>query len=319
MIATGALLGAPLVQAQQDDRRVRIAILEDGNEGATEARWREFRNRLRELGWVAVKNLVLEARFSGGARERLPALVAELVALKPDVIVASTTPTARAAMRATSSIPIVFVSVAEPVAAGLVPNLARPGGNVTGQALMTVEISSKWLEILTEILPGARKFAFLGQASNQGIAAVFAAMQETARTHNYTVRLLEATVPQEIDRAFALMVDEKFDAFVVAFAPVILRNRQRIVDLAARHRLPGAYARDEYVAAGGLLSYSPDWNTMFRTTANQVHRVLQGTKPGELPIEQPTKFDLQINLKTAKALGIKIPQTVLVRADRVIE
>jgi len=319
LIASAVILVSPRVgRAQPQSRPVRVAVLEHGSRGATEARWREFRKRLRELGWIEGKNLVVDARFSQGVRERLPSLAEELVALRPDVIAVTTTPATRAAMHATSSIPIVFIT-GDPVGAGLVSNLARPGGNATGQSIMSADVSAKWMELLTEIVPGARKFAFLGQAGNRTTVAVFRAMQAAAEARNFSARMLEATQPNEVDRAFELMAKEKYDAFIVSSEPALLRHRRKIVALAARDRLPGVYARPEYVASGGLLSYSPDRITMFRVMAEQVHRVVQGDSPGELPVQQPTKFDLTINLGTAKALGIAIPQSILLRADQVLD
>ena len=319
LIAGGVLISAPLARPQPAGRQARIAILDDAREGADAARWHSFRSRLQELGYVEGRNLVIEARFSQGAPERLRALTAELIAVSPDVIVVSTTPATRAAMQATSAIPIVFAAVGAPVETGLVAGLARPGGNVTGLTIMSAEISAKWIEILTVIAPGARKFAFLGQASNQAVAAVFRSMQETARERNFFVQLMEATDPGAVDRAFELMVAEKFDGFMVASAPILLPHRQQIVDLAVRHRLPAVYSRDEYVTAGGLLSYAPDGNALFRRAADYVDRILRGAKVANLPVEQPTKFELVVNLKTAKALGISISQSILLRADRVIE
>lgn len=319
LAAIGGALAAPPARAQPVARVARIAILVDGTAGATGAGFRVFQDRMRELGWRVGENLRIDFRYSGGVQNRLPALAAELVALEPDVAAPMTTTAARAMMRATSSIPIVFFAAGDPVGAGLVPNLARPGGNATGQSIMSAEISGKWMEILAEIVPGARKFAFLGQTSNPGITPVIAALQESARARNFTVSHLDAASPEEIDRAFAHMVGEKFDAFMVASAPVVLRHRQKIVDLAARHRVPGAYAREEYVEAGGLLSYSVDRAAQARRTAEQVHRVLEGAKPGDLPVEQPTRITLSINLKAARALGLTVPQSLLLRADRVIE
>ncbi|OGA38970.1 MAG: hypothetical protein A3G28_06730 [Betaproteobacteria bacterium RIFCSPLOWO2_12_FULL_68_19] len=319
LLAAAALAASPATQAQTQRRRSRIATLEDARQGALAENWRSFRGRLRELGYVEESDFVLDARSSQGDLARLPALAAELVSLKPDVIVTTSTPTTRAAMQATSTVPIVFVGIAEPVETGLVASLARPGGNVTGQAIVSAELSAKWIELLLEIEPNVRKLAYLGQAANQAVMAVYRSMQQTANARKLFVRLLEATNPQEIDRAFEVMRKEDFDAFICAAAPVILPYRQQIVDLAARQRLPSAYARSEYVAAGGLLSYAPDRSDMFRRTAKYVHRVLQGAKLAELPVEQPMKFDLVINLKTARGLGITIPQSMLLRADRVIE
>ncbi len=319
LLAGAAMLAAPRKGAGQPrGEQVRIAIFEDGNQGATEALWREFRGRLRELGWVEGKNVSFVSRFSQGKRDRLPELAAELVGLAPDVIVAATTPASRAAMRATSSIPIVFIT-GDPLGGGLVTNLARPGGNATGQSIMSAELSAKWLEILAELVPGTKNIAMLGQASNRSLVAVFRSLQQAAEARGISVRLLEATQPQEIDSAFETMAREGFDAFITASALTVLRHRRQIVDLAARYRLPAVYARDEYTTGGGLLSYAPNRVAAFRGLADQVQRVLEGANPGDLPVQQPTKFDLTINLRTAKALGIEIPTSVLLRADRVIE
>lgn len=318
LLAAGGLF-ALRAHAQPGAQRARIAILVDGTEGETGGGLRVFEERLRELGWVAGQNLALDFRYSDGVQDRLPALAAELLALRPDVAVTVTTIATRVMMRATSKVPIVFFAAGEPVASGLVPNLARPGGNVTGQSIMSAEISAKWIELLAELVPGARKFAFLGQTNNPGIKPVFAAITETARKRNFEVHLLDATTVAEVDRAFAQMAADKYDGFMVASAPVVLRHRQRIVDLAARQRIPGAYSREEYVAAGGLLSYSVDRVAQARHTAEQAHRILQGAKPGDLPVVEPSRVTLTINLKAARALGLKIPQSVLVRADRVIE
>jgi len=230
----------------------------------------------------------------------------------------ATTPASRAAMRATSSIPIVFIT-GDPLGGGLVSNLARPGANATGQSILSVELSTKWVEILAELVSGTKKIAMLGQASNRSLVAVFKSLQHAAAERGISAHLLEATQPQEIDSAFETMVREGFDAFITASALTLLRHRRQIVELAARYRLPAVYSRDEYVAAGGLLSYAPDRGAAFRGLADQVQRVLEGANPGDLPVEQPTKFDLTINLGTAKALGIEIPASILLRADRVIE
>jgi len=319
LVTAGLILAVRSVSATEPRQgRRRVAILEDGSPGATEARWRQFRNRLLELGWVADENVVFVARFSQGARERLPALAAGLVALSPDVIVAVTTPATRAAMGATSSIPIVFIT-GDPVGAGLVSNLARPGSNATGQSIMSVDLSAKWIELLTEIAPKARKFAFFGEAGNRNTMAVYRSMQGAAEARGFSTAMLEATHLDDVERAFERMVAEKFDAFAVAASPTILRHRHRIVDLAARHRIPATYAREEYVTAGGLVSYAPDRHAMFRVMADQVHRILQGEHPRDMPIQQPTKFHLTINLRTARALGLDVPSSILLRADRIIE
>ena len=319
LLAVAVLAASPATQAQTQGRRARIATLEDARPGALEGNWRSFRGRLQELGYLEGRDFLVDARSSQEDLARLPTIAAELLSLRPDVIVTTSTPTTRAAMQATSTVPIVFVGIAEPVETGLVASLARPGANVTGQAIVSAELSGKWIELLLELAPKAKKIAYLGQAANQGVMVVYRSMQQATQARSISVRLLEATDSHEIDRAFEVMRNEDFDAFICAAAPVILPYRQKIVELAARQRLPAAYARSEYVAAGGLLSYAPDRSDMFRRTANHVHRVLQGAKPADLPVEQPVKFDLVLNLKTAKAIGIKIPQSVLLGADRVIE
>jgi putative ABC transport system substrate-binding protein len=276
LLVAGATLVVPrLGWGQAKGRSVRIAFLVDGNKGAIEALLREFRARLRELGWVEGKNVSFIERYSQGVRSRLPALATELVTLAPAVIVAVTTPTTRAIMRATSTIPIAFIT-GNPLSAGLVSNLARPGGNATGQSTMSDELSTKWLQILTELVPGTKKVAMLGQASNRSIAMVFRSVQKAAKSRDISVRLLEATQPTEIENAFQTMARENFDGFIVVTAPIVLRNRRQIVDLAARYRLPGVYGRDEYVAISGLLSYAVDRGALYRAVAEQVQRVLKG-------------------------------------------
>jgi putative ABC transport system substrate-binding protein len=319
LLVAGAMLAVPrLGWGQAKGRPVRIAILEDGNKRPTEALWRVVRARLRELGWVEGENILFIERFSQGVRSRLPALAAELVRLTPDVIVVVTTPATRAVMRATSTIPIIF-GTGDPLGAGLVSNLARPGGNASGQSIMGGELSTKLLEFLTELVPGTKKVAMLGQANNRTIAAVFRTVRDAAASRGISVRLLEATQANDVDSAFETMAREHFDGFIGFSTAIVLRHRRQIVDLAARYRLPGVYPRDEYVAVGGLLSYAPDRVEMFRTYAEQVHRVLNGTNPGDLPIQQPRKFILTINLKTARALGLTVPRSILLLADRVIE
>ena len=317
--AAGVLIAVRDVQAQRSNQPIHIAILHDSTEVTSSVWWSAFWDRLRELGYVDGGNLRVSSRYSQGEHTRLPGLALELLALKPDVIVTTTTPATLAAMQATSHIPIVFNGAGAPVQSGLVRSLARPGTNVTGISIMSADLSTKWLDMLTETVPAAKKFAFLGQSSSAAFGAVSQSLVDVATTRKLTVRLLEATRSREIDRAFEVMVTEKIGAFMVAAAPVILPHRQQIVELAARHRLPAVYARDEYVVAGGLLSLSPDRAVIYRRTADYVQRILQGAKPGEMPVEQPTKFELVINLKTAKALGLTIPQAVLLRANRTID
>ena len=212
LIFAGLLLESPFALGQPAGRRARIGILDSGQEEAQEEVWRAFRGQLQKLGYVDGKNLVIEARFAQGMPARLHAQAAELVALKPDLIVTSGTVATQAAMKATSSIPIVFVGAADPVKSGLVASLARPGGNVTGTSNMTMQLSAKWIEMLLEIAPGAKKIAYLGQSSNQAIRAIYQSLQETARSRGAAIRLLEASTPDEIARAFELMVTKSSTA-----------------------------------------------------------------------------------------------------------
>lgn len=319
LIATGALIAGQVAIAQPVGRAVRLGLLDLAPEELTAAQWEIFRDRLHELGYVEQKNLVIEKRFAGGAPERLPTLAAELVGLKPDLIVASGTPETLALMKVTKSIPIVFTTTGDAVATGMVASLARPGGNVTGQSSMYSVISAKWIQLLVELVPTAKRIAFLGVTSNQAIQANFRSMQATARPLGITVELLEASSPDAINSTFGTMAAQKFDGFMVAAVGQLLAGRQQIVEHAARQRLPGIYAREEFVEAGGLLSFGISVVDRLRRAAEHADRIIQGAKPGEMPVEQPTKFELVVNLKTARALGLKMPQSLLLRADRVIE
>ena len=254
----GLVLGVPLALGQQPARGARISILVDGAKHTTAETLRVMRGRLRELGWIEGRNLVIDERYSEGVRGRLPALAGELLALEPDVILTLTTTATKAAVAATKKVPIVFGPMGDPIMAGIVESLSRPGGNVTGQSLMASEMAPKWLELLLELVPGGRKFALLGQLRNPGIAPVFAGMEAAAKARNLEARLLDATTLEEVQRAFEIMVTEGFGGFATVSAPIVLRNRRQIAALAARHRLPGVYAREEYVAAGGLLSFVAD-------------------------------------------------------------
>jgi putative ABC transport system substrate-binding protein len=319
LIAACALLTAPFALGQPAGRTVRIGILYEGQEGAQAGFWRAFRDHLEKSGYVEGKNLVIEARSTQGVSARLHAQAADLVALKPDLIVTTATPSTQAAMKATSSIPIVFAGASDPVKSGLVASLARPGGNVTGQAVMSSQLTAKGLEMLLEISPAAKKIAYLGQSSNPAIRQTHQSLQKIGRSRGVAVRLLDASTPDEIARAFELMVRDKFDGFVVSPAPVFLAHRQTIADLAARYRLPAVYGPEEFAAVGGLLSYGRDLVAAGRRAADFAHRILQGAKPAELPVEQSASFRTVVNLATARALGISIPQSILLRADRVIE
>jgi len=320
LIAAGAVLAAPLrAGAQVPPRVARVAVLDDTAENTRSREWQLFRRRLQELGYAEGRNLVIVARYARGDGTKLPALAAELVAQQPDVILAPSTPAARAALQATSSIPIVFNGVADPVGAGLVASLGHPGGNATGLSIMATEIGSKWIELLREIAPGASRFGFVNDASNPGSLLAFRNLQERARSVNASVRFLDGRNRQELESALETIAREPVDGLIVGTTMVLFPHRDRIIQFAARHRLPAVFARREYVEAGGLLSYSVDLDFMFSRSAEYVQRILGGAKASDLPVERPSGTRLEVNLKTAKALGLKMPQSILLRADRVIE
>jgi putative tryptophan/tyrosine transport system substrate-binding protein len=278
-----------------------------------------LRESLRELGYVEGQNIAIESRWAEGNYDRLPGLAGELEGLKVDVIVTYGTPASLAAKRATGTIPIVMAGIIDPVASGLVTNLARPRGNITGNSMMSSDLVVKQLEILKEVVPKASRVALLANPANPGNAPQARRAQDAAAALGVRLQLLEARGASEIDSAFEAMTKEQADAFIVLVDAALLDRRTQIADLAARRRLPAVYGLSDHAEAGGLLAYGPNRLVMFHHAATFVDKILQGAKPGELPIEQPTKFELVINLKTAKALGLTIPQTLLLRADEVIQ
>jgi putative ABC transport system substrate-binding protein len=318
----GGLLAAPLAAgAQQAEKGARVGFLATSlatGPHLTEA----FRQGLRDLGYVEGRNVVIEYRDAQGKIERLPALAAELVALKVDVIVAPNTPAALAAKQATRTLPIVFVGAGEPVASGLVTSLARPGGNVTGLSVVSPELVGKWLELLTQAVPEVSRVAVLrqpGAMDEQTEKDMLKGAEVAARALGVRLQFVEARSPADFERAFSDMTRERAGALTVRPAPMFVSGRRRLVDLAAKNRLPAVYPWREFVDAGGLMAYGPNLADLYRRAAPYVDRILKGAKPGNLPVEQPTKFELVINLKTAKALGLTIPPSLLQRADQVIE
>jgi putative ABC transport system substrate-binding protein len=281
-----------------------------------------FLQGLRDLGYVESRNLVIEIRSAEGKLERLPALAAELVALKVDVILAGGTLPALAAKQATKTIPIVFASAIDPVTDGLVTSLARPGGNVTGLSAQAPELVGKRLELLKQALPGASRVAVLWQPGGLGERTAKDILKEAevaGRALGVRLQFVEARGPADFDRAFLDMTGARAGALTVLGGTMLLNERRRLVDLAAKNRLPAMYGLREYVDAGGLMSYGSNNADLFRRAATYVDKILRGAKPGDLPVEQPTKFELVINLKTAKALGLTIPPSILGRADHIIE
>jgi putative ABC transport system substrate-binding protein len=277
-----------------------------------------FVQRLHELGWVEGRNLAIEYRWAEGRGERFAEIAAEFVRLKVDVIVTYATPPVVAAKQATAVIPIVSAIMGDPVATGIVASLARPGGNVTGLSVLTPDLAGKRLELLREVVPGLRQLAFLANVNSPITALEMGEAQAAARALGLDVITLEVRRPEDIVPVFTTLKG-RAQALYVSGDPLILTNRVRINTLALVARLPALYNERAYVEAGGLMSYGFSWPDMFRRTAEFVDKILRGAKPANIPVEQPTKFDLVINLTTAKALGIEVPPTLLARADEVIE
>jgi putative ABC transport system substrate-binding protein len=317
----GSLLAAPLAaEAQQTAKIARIGWL--GDRPAAGPRLEGFFKGLRDLDYVEGRNLMIEYRYAEGKPERYPALAAELVALKVDVIVSANTLGTLAAKQATKTIPIVFVGAADPVQSGLVTSLARPGGNATGLSALSPELVGKCLELLAQAVPGVSRVAVLWQPGAQGERTdkdMLKGADVAARALGMRLQFVEARGPTEFDRAFSDMTRARADALTVLGSAMFNNERRRLVDLAAKNRLPAVYSGRASVDAGGLMSYGPNIADLWRRAATYVDKIFKGAKPADLPVEQPTKFELVINLKTAKALGLTIPPSLLARADQVIE
>ena len=314
-----ALLGCPRIAgAQAPAKAFRIGILAGTGPTSPEARhlWQEFFEELRDLGYVEGGNLLVEGRYYGDRIDRLPGFAAELARLQMDVIVAGAPPAPEAARRATTTIPIVMANHSDPVASGLVASFARPGGNVTGLSLRSLDIRVKWLQLLREILPSLSLVAVLRHPTIQ----IYASELETAaRSLKMQVQIVDVRAPGELAAAVAAAARERAGALLVTGGSMFFAHRIRLAELALKHRLPSVYLLREHVEAGGLLAYGADLRDSFRRAAGYVDRILRGAKPGELPIEQPSKFELTINLKTARALGLTVPPSVLARADRIVD
>ena len=322
-VIAGGLLAAPLVaEAQPAGKVPRIGFLQL-NPGANPHLRDAFLQGLRDLGYVEGRNVVIEYRSAEGKLERLPALAAELVALKVDVIVTGGgTPTALAAKEATRTLPIVFASATDPVTDGLVTSLARPGGNVTGLSNLAPELVGKCLEQLKQAVPGVSRVAVLWQPGGlpeRTEKEMLTEAEVAARALGVRLQFVEARGPADFDRAFSDMTRARAGALALLGNAIFYSERRRLVDLAAKHRLPAVYISRDFVDAGGLMAYGPNLADLFRRAAAYVDKILKGTKPGDLPVEQPTRFELVINLTAAKALGLTIPSALLQRADQVIE
>jgi putative ABC transport system substrate-binding protein len=318
---TGGLLATPLAAEAQPAAKVyRIGLLGTVplTDPGTSRIWDGFLEGLRQLGYVEGQNIVIERRFSEGRYERLPALAAELVRLKVDVIVAAAT-TVDEAKRTTSTIPIVMTNHGDPVGSRVVASLARPGGNVTGLSALSPALVGKQLQLLKEAVPRVSRVAVLSNPTHPSHPTSLREAEVAARSLKVRLQILEARAPTEFAGAFSAATKESAGALLVLGDPMFFGERTRIVDLAAKSRLPSMGIQREYAEAGGLLAYGIDQRDSFRRAATYVDKILKGAKPADLPVEQPTKFELVINLKTAKALGLTLPQSVLGRADEVIQ
>jgi putative ABC transport system substrate-binding protein len=317
----GAFLAAPWASDAQPTKVPRIGFLSAGSrsDSASQHNRDVFRQGLRDLGYVEGQSIAFEERWADGRYERLPELAAELVRLNVDILVTVATPATRAAQQATRTIPIVMTLVSDPVESGLVANLARPGGNTTGFSFMHPELSRKRLELLKEIIPKIARVAVLSNPSNPNTPPLLRETKAAARALRLELQVVEVRDSTQLDSALSAMIRDRADALVVMPDLVFLNQRRRIVDLVAQNRLPAMYPWREPVDAGGLMAYGANGPDILRRAAVYVDRIVKGTKPSDLPVEQPTKFELVINLKTAKALGLTIPQSVLLRADEVIQ
>ena len=319
IILTIGLLASPFPSHAQKPAKVyRIGVL-GGAPLPSYGNWGAFREGLRECGYIEGQNLVIEYRWTGEQLETAPSLAAELVGLKVDLIVAASTPRARAAREATSTIPIVMVYVADPVASGLVASLARPGGNVTGLTFtFGPELVGKHLQLLQEAIPKLYRVAVLLDPASP-YPAILRRTQAAAQALGLTLLPYEVRAPEEIEGAFSAMTEARAEALLVLPHPFLFFHAKRITELAAKSRLPAVYPYREAVEVGGLMAYAADAPAMMRRAATYVDKILKGTKPADLPVERPTKFELVINLKAAEALGLTIPQSLLMLADEVIQ
>jgi putative tryptophan/tyrosine transport system substrate-binding protein len=307
-----------LAEAQQTKKVPRIGYLGATSRSINPARIEAFRQGLRELGYVEGKNIVIEYRYAEGKLDRLPALAAELVGLKVDIIVMGGPAATRSAKQATATIPIVMAYDDDPVGSGFVASLARPGGNITGLSTLAPEISGKQLELLREIVPKLSRVAVLGNAIQPGNPQALREINLAADGFGVQLQYLEIQAPKDIETAFQAASKERAHAVLVLSGTVLLSQRKQIVDLAIKSRLPTIYNRPEYAEDGGLVFYGVSYTDLFRRAATYVDKILKGAKPADLPIEQPKKFEFIINLKAAKQIGLTIPPNVLARADRVI-
>ena len=320
LAATASALTASSVSFAQAPAKVpRIGVLSPLSPSDVEPLHQAFRLGLRERGWVEGKNVSIEYRYAEGRSERLPDLAADLVRLKVDVIVTSFTTDALAAQKSTKAIPIVVAATGDPVASGLVESLARPGGNITGLSQMSIDLAGKRLGLLKEMVPKLSRVAVLWNPQGSASTLNWKEIQIPAQQLGVELHSLEVRSPDDFDRAFEGATRAQVGALFIAGNPLIAANLKRIADFAARNRLPAIYQWSEFADFGGLMSYGADRADLFRRAANYVDKILKGTKPGDLPIDRAIRFELVVNMKTARALGITVPQTLMIQATRVIE
>ncbi len=318
-VVTLAGLSTPLTaEAQQAGKVYRIGILEPTSTTLDVANLDAFRQGLRKLGYVEGQNLVIEHRSADGRDERFPDLATELVRLKVDLIVTRGTPAVLAAKSSARTIPVVMAASGDPVGTGVVAGLARPGGNVTGLSVLSTELSAKRLELIREMVPRVSRIAALLNMSHPANPPQWKEVETAARSLGVQPQLLDVRRPEDLGRAFDTAIRQRAGALVVGLSPLTRANREAIADLAAKHRLPAIYASREFVDGGGLISYGVSYPDLYRRAASFVDKIFKGAKPADLPVEQPTKFELVINAKTAKALGLTIPPSLLLRADELI-
>jgi len=316
----GTVVAWPLaVRAQQAGKIPRVGFMGNSTAALEANLVGPFRDGLRELGYQEGRNIVIEYRWAEGNYERFSALVAELLAVPVDVIVTAGTPATLAVKKATSTVPLVMIAVGDPVGTGVVPSLARPGGNVTGLSSIAPDLEGKRLELLREVIPKLSHVALFLNPLNPFHTASMRQAFAAAQALGIKLQPLEVRTSGELDGAFAAIVREKPDALLILADRVFLHDRKRIMDFATEHRLPSVNAYRELVEAGGLMSYGPSYEDMHRRAADYVDKIFKGAKPGDLPVEQPTKFTLIVNLKAAKAIGVDVPPILLARADEVIE
>jgi len=319
-VLLGGAAAWPLAaRAQQGERLRRVGVLETISAELNATNFEALRKGLRDLGYIEGQNLTIEYRSAEGQVDRFPRLAEELVRAQVDVIVTRGTPAAFAAKNATPTIPVVMAASGEPLATGVIPGLARPGGNVTGLSAFTNALIPKRIELLTAAVPGVTRIAFLQNMSNPVAPPQWEALNSAARSLQIEPLLLDVRKSEDVARAFATASTQRVNALAVGNDTVTHANRRQIVELAAQHRMPAIYATREFVDAGGFMAYSVSYADLYPRAAAYVDKIFKGAKPADLPVEQPTKFDLVINLRTAKALGLELPDKLLVFADEIIE